>query len=474
MSTIPAELLQTLAGIVGEKGLVTDPDAMAPHLTEWRGRWTGRTPAVVKPATTEEVSAVVAACAAARVAIVPQGGNTGLVGGQIPDAGGGQIVLSLARMTRVRAADATNGTLTVEAGVTLLQCQEEARRMGWLFPLSLASEGSCTIGGNLATNAGGTAVLKYGNARALCLGVEAVLADGTVLPGLRALLKDNTGYDLKDLLIGSEGTLGIITAAVLRLFPLPSATETAMVAVESPSDAVQLLQLMRAASGDRVTTFELIPRRAVDFVLDHTQGGADPFEEAHPWYVLVELSSGGKAEELRTLMEDALAEAFEKSLVTDAALAQTGEQARRFWEVRELISEAQKPEGGSIKHDISVPVGSIPDFIARADAAVGAACPGIRPLAFGHIGDGNVHYNLSQPIGADTAAYLARTDELTAIVHGVTAELSGSISAEHGLGQMKVDEIAHYKSAAELSAMRAIKRALDPHNLLNPGKVVRV
>lgn len=468
------ETLARMKEIVGAKGFLDDADDMAPYLVERRELYHGRAAAVLRPQSTAEVSALMKIAHETGTPVVPQGGNTGLVGGQVPFETGDEIVLSLGRMNRIVAADALNNTLTVEAGVTLAAAQEAAAKMELLFPLSLASEGSCQIGGNLSTNAGGTAVLRYGNARDLALGLEVVLANGDVWDGRKGLRKDNTGYDLKQLFIGSEGTLGIITGAVLKLFPRPRAVETAFVAVPSVEAAVTLLRLADAASGGLVTGFELMPRIGVDFVVKHVPGAVDPLGAPSKWYVLLELSSGEAGGGLRETLEKLLLSEVVGTVVSDAVIAVSDAQRRQLWKLRESMSDVQRLEGGSIKHDVSVPVSSIGDFIERATKAVEKEIPGIRPVPFGHVGDGNIHFNLTQPVGADKAGFLARWDEMSAIVHGIVCELNGSISAEHGIGRMKRDEIAATKSPVEIETMRAVKRALDPKGILNPGKVVRV
>ncbi|MGX1197069.1 FAD-binding oxidoreductase [Parvibaculum sp. MBR-TMA-1.3b-4.2] len=468
------ETLQRFRDIVGPKGFTDDPDTLAPHLVEQRGLYKGKTSAMLSPANVDEVAAIMALAQETKTPIVPQGGNTGLVGGQLPFEAGEELILSLSRMKAVRAIDTDNNTLTVEAGVTLLEAQEAAAEADRLFPLSLASEGTCQIGGNLSTNAGGTAVLRYGNARDLVLGLEVVLADGRIWHGLKGLRKDNTGYDLKQLFIGSEGTLGIITAAVLKLFPRPRAVETAFAAVPSVEAAVSLLRVAEAESGGMVTTFELVPRIGVEFVTKHLDGAEDPLERPSPWYVLIEMTAGRKDAGLKETMEAALATGMEKGLVTDAALAQSDSQRAALWTLRESLSEIQKREGGSIKHDVSVPVSSMAAFIEKASKAVQKEMPGIRPVPFGHIGDGNVHFNLSQPEGMDKNAYLAQWDRMAGIVHNIVREMGGSISAEHGVGRMKRDEIAATKDPVEIDMMRTLKRAFDPAGILNPGKVVSV
>ena len=445
---------------------------MTPHLRDWRGRYTGAARCVVKPATTAEVAAVVTICAEGRVAMVPQGGNTGLVGAATPSGSGTAVVINLSRMNRIREIDLQNNTLTAEAGCLLQQVQEAAAGADRLFPLSLAAEGSCEIGGNLSTNAGGVAVLRYGNARELVLGVEVVLPDGRIWNGLRGLRKDNTGYDLKHLFIGAEGTLGIITAAVLKLFPRPRVTATAWAAVRDPAAAVALLGALQGACGDRVTGFEIVGRAALELVLKHIPGARDPLAAPAPWYVLMELSDSLEALGLERVLEQVLQAEAESGRVTDAVLAQDLSQARALWHLRENISEAQRVEGISIKHDISVPVSRIAEFISRADAALLQAFPDLRIVNFGHIGDGNLHYNLSKPDATANEDFIARTPQANRIVHDIVAELGGSISAEHGLGQLKREEILRYKSDVEMNLMRAVKRALDPQGLMNPGKVL--
>jgi len=455
----------------GPGGFTQDPSVIAPHLREWRDRFVGNTPLLLRPASTDAVARIVTICSQTRTAIVPQGGNTGLVGGQIPNPDGTEILLSLARMNAVRSIDVTAGTMTVEAGCILDDIRKRADDHDRLFPMSLASGGSATIGGLLSTNAGGTAVLAYGNMRDLVLGLEAVLPSGQVWSGLRALRKDNTGYDLKNLLVGAEGTLGVITAAVLKLFPRPREMATAILSLDSVEAALALLNRLQAA-GLFVTSFELMSDTGLEFVLKHIPGTRRPVANAAPWHVLVEISlfDGTAAEQVRL----ELAAATGSAGVRDGAIAQSQAQRTAFWRLRDAMSEAQKPEGGSIKHDVSVPVSSIPAFIAEASAAVRTLIPGARPVPFGHLGDGNIHFNISQPEGAEPAAFLARLPEVNALVHDMVHRYNGSISAEHGLGQAKVDEITRYKSPVEIEAMRAIRRALDPNAIMNPGKVVRV
>ena len=464
-------ILDEMAGVIGARNIVAEADAMVPYLKEWRDLFRGRAQAVVRPASTAEVSALVRLAAQAGATLVPQGGNTGLVGGQIPIAEGREIILSLQRLDRVRAVDADSDTMTLEAGVTLLRAQEAAEGAGRLFPLSLASEGSCTVGGNLSTNAGGTAVIAYGNARELCMGLEVVLADGRIWNGLRQLRKDNTGYDLKNLFIGAEGTLGIITAAVMKLFPLPAARATAFLAVPGPQAALTLLGRAKASAGGTLTTFELMSRLCVEFVLRHGAGTRDPLSSPSPWYVLMEVSSQSAAG-LDEAVEAFLGDALEEGLVTDAALAGSLGQRADFWKLRELLSEVQSHEGGSIKHDVSVPLHAVPAFIARASDAVTALVPGCRPLPFGHMGDGNIHFNVSQPVGADKAGFIARWAEMNEAVHAIVSEMHGSISAEHGIGRLKRDLLPGVKDPVELALMKTLKATLDPQGILNPGAVL--
>jgi FAD/FMN-containing dehydrogenase len=466
----PSGLPAALEAIVGSKHVLTDPTGMAGFLREPRDLFKSRALCVVRPGSTMEVAAVLRLCNETGTPVVPQGGNTGLVGGQIPDRRGG-VVLSLRRMNALREIDLSSNTMTVEAGMILADVQAEADRAGRLFPLSLASEGSCTIGGNLATNAGGTSVIAYGNARDLVLGIEAVLADGRVFSGLSKLKKDNTGYDLKDLFIGSEGTLGIITAAVLKLYPKPRAVETAFIALASPKDAVALLDLARDRIGGEITAFELIPRIGLDFVLVHSEGARDPFAEKHGWYVLLELGSQAP-EGLAERLLGALQEAAARGVIRDAALAASQRQRADFWRLRDDMSEAQRFEGGSIKHDVSVAIADVPAFLDEVERNVVEAAPGARLVAFGHLGDGNIHCNVSQPAGADKAAFLARWDEINAIVHGVVARYGGSISAEHGIGQLKRDLLPQVKDKVAMELMRALKQTFDPRGILNPGKLL--
>ncbi len=466
------DILTRLTDVVGPQYVVTDEAELAPYMEEWRGLYHGRTPLLLKPGSTEEVARILKIANETGVAVVPQGGNTGLVGGQLPMPPGHEIVLNLSRMNRVRAVDAANNTLTIEAGATLTQAQEAAAQANRLFPLSLSAEGSCQIGGNLATNAGGIKVLAYGNARALTLGLEVVLADGRVWNGLRGLRKDNTGYDLRDLFIGSEGTLGIITAAVLRLFPRPAEQTAAFVALERLEDVARLFEMAQDRAGPALTAFEFIPRIALDFLAKHMPEARDPLDAPHPWYVLMEVSGARPDGSAEAALHNLLEHAFEAEIVTDGTVAASLAQAQGFWDLRERLSEVQKYEGGSVKCDVSVPVSRVPEFVERANAEVERIMPGARPFPFGHFGDGNVHYNISQPVGMDKDAYLARWDDLAGAAYGLAIELGGSISAEHGIGRMKRDLLPGVKDDTEMALMRTLKDALDPNGILNPGKVV--
>jgi FAD/FMN-containing dehydrogenase len=468
------ELLDALRAAIGANHVLTAAGDVAPYVRDWRGRFEGDALCVARPASTGEVAEVVKLCAAAGVAIVPQGGNTGLCGGATPRAGQapGEVVVSLARLNRVRAVDADNNTLTVEAGCTLLQVQEAAAAADRLFPLSLAAEGTATIGGNLSTNAGGVQVLRYGTARELALGLEVVLPDGSIWDGLRGLRKDNTGYDLKQLFIGAEGSLGLITAAVLKLFPRPRQQVVAWAAVSDPAAAVALLTRLRAQTGDRVTAFEIVGRPALDLVLRHIPQARDPLGGRPAWQVLIELADTLTEPPLAEILERVLAGAIEAGEVLDVALAQSEAQSSALWSLRENVAEGQKLEGLSIKHDIAVPVSRIAEFIARADAALQSTFPGVRIVCFGHIGDGNLHYNQSQTVALANEAFIEATPAVNRIVHDLVHELGGSISAEHGLGQLKREEILRYKSPVEMELMRAVKRALDPSGRMNPGKVI--
>ena len=467
--SLAADLLARFVAIVGEKNAITDRDAQAPYLTEPRDMFRGRSPVVLRPGSVAEVAAILKLASESATAIVPQGGNTGLVGGQIPH--GGELLVSLTRLDRIREVDAASNTMTCEAGVVLVKAQQAAADADRLFPLSLGAEGSCTIGGNLSSNAGGTGALAYGVARDLVLGLEVVLADGRVLNVLNKLKKDNTGYDLRNLFIGAEGTLGIITAAVLKLFPRPHSIETAFIGVPSPQAALALFNLVQARTGGLATACELIKRLAIEFAVKYGPNVRDPLGVPQPWYVLLELSSS-ETEGLRDTLEGVLAAGVEANLIADATIAASLAQRQEFWKLREILPEVQKPEGGSIKHDVSVPLANVPAFLAEADAAVDALVPGARPVPFGHLGDGNMHYNVTQPAGADTEKYLARWYDMNAVVHAVVKKFGGSISAEHGIGVMKRDLLPSVKDPVAIDLMRTLKRTLDPNGILNPGKVL--
>jgi FAD/FMN-containing dehydrogenase len=466
------KLLEQLAAIVGASHVLTDPAATAAYLTDWRKRYTGRARAVVRPSSAAEVAAVVRACAEANAPIVPQGGNTSMVGGATPDASGDAVVLSLGRMNTVREVDPINNTITVEAGCTLHQVQQAADAAERLFPLSLAAEGTATIGGNLSTNAGGTQVLRYGNARELTLGLEVVLPSGELWNGLRGLRKDNTGYDLRDLFIGAEGTLGVITAACLKTFPKPAGRATALIALPSIDSALALLALAQDAAGPALTGFELISDICLRLVERHFAPHRSPFAERHPFTALVELADHGGDAHAAATMQSIAEQAVERAVARDAVIAQSLAQARGLWALRELISEAQAVEGKNIKHDIAVPISAIARFVAETDAMIAARVPGVRMVTFGHVGDGNLHYNVSPPEGMDANEFLARQPDIYRLVHDQVARFRGSISAEHGIGQLKREENLRYKSEVEVALMRAIKRAIDPHGIMNPGKVV--
>ena len=463
--------LAALRGAVGAANVLTDGDLSAWE-RDWRKRWHGKALAVVRPGSTAEVAAVVKACAEARVALVPQGGNTGLVGGGVPDTSGSQVLLSLQRLNRVRALDEANLTLTAEAGCVLQALQETAAARGLLLPLSLAAEGSCTIGGNLATNAGGTQVLRWGNARELCLGLEVVTAQGEVWEGLTGLRKDNTGYDLRDLFIGSEGTLGVITAATLKLAPMPAATTTALAACGSVADCVALLQLARTRLGAGLTGFEMMGAFALELVARHFPALPRLLPDAR-WTVLLEQSDLEGEAQARARFEALLEAALEAGCVHDAVVAESLAQSQALWHVRESIPLAQAEEGLNIKHDISVPVSAIPAFVEQADAQLQQRWPGVRLVNFGHLGDGNLHYNVQAPQGADGARFLAEHEHaVNTVVFDAVARFGGSFSAEHGIGSLKRDELALRKSPVALQLMRSIKAALDPLGILNPGRVL--
>ncbi|HKE93472.1 MAG TPA: FAD-binding oxidoreductase [Povalibacter sp.] len=468
----PAEALERLQAIVGPHGFLDRPADIEPFTVDHRKLYRGTTPLVLRPDSTEQVAAILRLCNEAGIGVVPVGGNTGYCGGATPSAAGTQIVVSLARMRRIRAVDPLNYTMTVEAGCVLAEVQAAAAAADRLFPLSLGSEGSCQIGGNLSTNAGGTAVLRYGMMRDLVLGLEVVLPDGRILDGLSSLRKDNTGYDLRDLFIGAEGTLGIITAASCKLFSTPAAVFTAIAAVPEPQAAVTLLARLKSASGDCVSTFELMPRIALDLVLQHIPGSTDPFTERHNWYVLLEIGSGRYDTGMREGIESELAAAMEQGTVRDAVVAANETQREQFWRLRETIPEAQRREGESIKHDVSVSSSELPRFIVEASAAVQQISPEARIVAYGHLGDGNLHFNASQPAQGNGVEFAALAPRINRAVHDLIARYGGSFSAEHGIGQLKRGELQRYKNPVALSVMRSIKQAIDPKGIMNPGKVL--
>jgi FAD/FMN-containing dehydrogenase len=467
--SLSPELLQRFAAIVGEKYAITDPQLQEPYLVEMRDLFHGQTPVILRPGSVEEVSRILKLANDTKTAIVPQGGNTGLVGGQIPHHN--EVVLSLTRLDKIREVDPVSNTMTVEAGVTLQRAREAAANAGRLYPQLLPSEGTCTIGGNLSTNAGGVAAVAHGISRSHAVGLEVVLADGRVLNALNKLKKDNTGYDLRDLFIGSEGTLGIITAAVLKLVPRPRSIETAFAGVTSPQAAVDLLGVAMERSGGDVTSFEMMLRDGVEAVVRLDSASRDPLVKPYPWYALIELSSQQRSG-LRETMEEILSEGMERGLVLDATIAESLDQAKSFWRIREMFGEVQRHLGGSIKHDISVPIASIPAFIKEANAAVVELIPGARPMPFGHVGDGNIHYNVNQPVGADKTQFLARWGDVNKVVFAVVKKYGGSISAEHGVGVMKRDILSEYKDPVAMDLMRGLKTMLDPNGILNPGKVL--
>ncbi len=461
---VEPKVIERLKHLLGDAGWSQDPDRLAPKLVEWRERWSGSTPLLVLPKTTEEVAGIVAICAETGTPLTPQGGNTGLVGGQIPE---GEVLLSLDRMNKILDIDTFDDAIVVQAGATLAAVHEAALSAQRRFPLSLASEGSCTVGGNISTNAGGTAVLRFGNMRDLVLGIEAVLPNGRIWDGLKRLRKDNTGPDLKHFLIGAEGTLGVVTAASLKLFPVPASRAVAIAGVESPEATLKLLARARQEAGGGLEAFEMISALGMELVVRHIPNSRQPLETPHPWSVLIEIASeaDGVAE---ATMERLLTAAFEEGLIGDAAVAQTETQAKAFWALRENQSAGQKAEGPAWKHDISVPVSAIPEFLDRASEAMRAYCPGVRIPAFGHVGDGNLHYDLLAPDGGDIAEHMRRREEAASIVNGVVVSLGGSISAEHGIGVMKVAEALLYKPEAEVAALRAVRASLDPKRIMNP------
>ncbi|QLF69594.1 FAD-binding oxidoreductase [Peteryoungia desertarenae] len=472
LALTPAERMRAFIAIVGEANALTRADEIKPYLTENRGLYHGASSLVLKPASTEEVSAILKLASETGTPVVPVSGGTGLVGGQVPRESGEDVLLSLERMNRIREIDPQADVIIADGGCILADIQKAAEAHGRLFPLSLGSEGSCRIGGNLATNAGGTAVLAYGNMRQLCLGLEVVLPTGEIWDGLRRLKKDNSGYDLRDLFIGAEGTLGVITGAVLKMYPRPRGKQVAFAGLSTPADALALFEKASQRCGTALTGFELMPRIGIEFTTRHVPGVRDPLLSPHAWYALIDISTSDSAETAEAMMHDLLEEAFEAGLVADAAVASSMAQQKAFWHLRESMSDAQKPEGGSIKHDVSVPVSRIPAFLAEADAAVLALIPGARICGFGHLGDGNIHYNISQPVGADKAEFIGRWREVNAVVHAIVHAHHGSISAEHGVGQLKRDELIASRPPIETELMRRIKQAFDPAGIMNPGKVI--
>jgi len=470
MTTHPP--IERLAAIVGATGLITDARDMEPYVVDWRRHYRGRTPAVVRPASTEEVAAVVKLCAETGTGIVPQGGNTGMCGGATPSAAGNEIVLALGRMNRVREVDTLNNTITADAGCILANLQQSAIAADRLFPLTLGAEGSCEIGGNLPTKAGGINGLRYGDNRDLALGLEAVLPDGRVWNGLKGLRKDNTGYDLKDLFIGSEGTLGVITGAVLKLYPRPRTRLTALIAVADPAAAVQLLARLRSACGERISAFEILSRLCLELVLKHIPATREPLPQLHLWQVLVELADTTAGSSLRDAFERAVAEAGDEGLVRDAVIAESMAQSQALWRLRETIPEASRDEGLLYRHDISLTISRIPEFVATASAALERSFPGVRIICFGHLGNGNLHFNYFVPGHHKDDPTARNASDINQIMLDIVHQFGGSFSAEHGIGQSKRGELAYYKSALELDTMRALKRTFDPRNIMNPGKVL--
>ena len=471
-TTVTPAIIDELKDTVGARGVIDDPAEMAGFLVDERRLFHGKAPLVLRPASTEEVARIVAICAGSGIGIVPQGGNTGLCGGSVPDESGAQIVLSLSRLNRIRDLDPINYTMTVEAGCVLADIQNAARETDRFFPLSLAAEGSCQIGGNLSTNAGGIAVLRYGNAKELVLGLEVVLPNGKIWNGLRGLRKDNTGYDLKQIFLGSEGTLGIITAAVLKLFPLPKETCTAMIAFRDAAAATELLSRLREVSGDTVTSFEYIHRQCIDLVIRHLPGQVDPFDHRYEHYVLVELAASRTDAGLDQILESVCAEGFDSGALLDAVVASSESQRRQLWAMRESIPEAQKHAGVCVKHDVSVPVSKVPEFLERGTRLLNDAYHEAPVIAFGHMGDGNIHFNLQQPEGEDPEVFMKAAPRITRQVHDLAVELEGSFSAEHGIGALKRKDLYGYKSEVEIEMMKSLKSALDPKGIMNPGKVI--
>ena len=469
---IDKKLIERFIEIVGVNHALVDQGVISSYLVEQRGLYHGRTPLVLRPSSPKEVSEIMKLASATGTPIVPQGGNTGLVGAQQPDESATEIIVSMERLNRIRSIDVEGNLALVEAGVVLQTLQEKVDEKGRFFPLSLGSEGSCQIGGNLSSNAGGTDVLAYGNTRELCLGLEVVLPDGRILDDLRYVKKDNSGYDLKDLFIGAEGTLGIITAAVMKLFPKPQGKAVAYAGMKSPEKALELLLLAQKKAGSMLTGFELMAKVGMEMSLNYVKGARAPLEHESEWYVLLDLSSSHSDSEAGNTMEDILADALQQGIIEDASIAQSVSQQKEFWRLREDMSPAQKLEGGSIKHDISVPIASIPDFISEAAKIIETISPGARIVCFGHMGDGNLHYNVSQPVGADKQAYLSLWGEMNHRIHTLVMSYNGSFSAEHGIGQLKRKELVAFKSPVALSLMRSIKQLFDPKNIMNPGKML--
>lgn len=469
---IDKKLIERFIEIVGVNHALVDQGVISSYLVEQRGLYHGRTPLVLRPSSPKEVSEIMKLASATGTPIVPQGGNTGLVGAQQPDESANEIIVSMERLNRIRSIDVEGNLALVEAGVVLQTLQEKVDEKGRFFPLSLGSEGSCQIGGNLSSNAGGTDVLAYGNTRELCLGLEVVLPDGRILDDLRYVKKDNSGYDLKDLFIGAEGTLGIITAAVMKLFPKPQGKAVAYAGMKSPEKALELLLLAQKKAGSMLTGFELMAKVGMEMSLNYVKGARAPIEHESEWYVLLDLSSSHSDGEANNTMEDILSDALQQGIIEDASIAQSVSQQKEFWRLREDMSPAQKLEGGSIKHDISVPIASIPDFISEAAKIIEAISPGARIVCFGHMGDGNLHYNVSQPVGADKQAYLSLWGEMNHRIHTLVMSYNGSFSAEHGIGQLKRKELVAFKSPVALSLMRSIKQLFDPKNIMNPGKML--
>ncbi|WP_398467464.1 FAD-binding oxidoreductase [Tardiphaga sp.] len=469
-----SEVLEPIRAIVGERGVITDRDTMQPLMVAWRDSWEGRVPLVVMPATTEELGAVVAICAKTNTPIVPQGGNTGLTGASQPHGDNSEIVISTQRMNKIREIDLDNDTITVDAGVVLQVIQETAKANGRLFPLSLGAEGSCQIGGNISTNAGGVQALRYGTARALVAGLEVVLPDGQIWNGLRGLRKDNAGYDLKQMFIGAEGTLGIITAATLKLLPLPTASATAFLATPSPVTAVAWLRRAKSMLGECITTVELMERRCIDVAMKHNSGIRDPLPTRYDWYLLVEIADQGKHDSLEERLLSVFEAGVEGEELIDGVIASSAEQAAAIWRIREGTPEGQRLEGASYKHDVSVPISKVAQFISEANSALETRFPGLRSFAFGHLGDGNIHYNPLQAEGGDKATWQSYLPEVNQIVHDIVARLGGSITAEHGIGRLRIEEVPRYKSDVEMTMMRKLKQCFDPDNLMNPGKLLKM